>query len=105
MQVKTDSEGLIMAYALIGEIADGTDIIDELPENFVVDFQPGKFKLTNDGIMANDAYTEPVASQPVSEPTAEQKMIMQQATDISQMKQMIMSQASQIATLSKGSAE
>ncbi|MDV0430109.1 hypothetical protein RXV91_04320 [Lactiplantibacillus sp. DA1] len=42
---------------------------------------------------------------PVPDPTAEQAMIMQQATDITQMKQMIMSQASQIATLSKGSAE
>lgn len=42
---------------------------------------------------------------PAPEPTSEQKTIMQQATDISQMKQMMMMQASQIATLTKGDAK
>ncbi|WP_338230771.1 hypothetical protein [Lactiplantibacillus paraxiangfangensis] len=42
---------------------------------------------------------------PTPEPTAEQKMIMQQATGIAQLQQLAMSQASQIAILSKGDSK
>ncbi|BDZ30641.1 hypothetical protein RA086_05675 [Lactiplantibacillus sp. WILCCON 0030] len=42
---------------------------------------------------------------PKPEPTAEQMMLMQQASDITQLKQLAMAQASQIAAQSKGSAE
>ncbi|VDG23651.1 hypothetical protein [Lactiplantibacillus mudanjiangensis] len=42
---------------------------------------------------------------PTPVPTAEQQMVMQQALDINQLKQLTMAQASQIAILSKGSAE
>lgn len=42
---------------------------------------------------------------PTPVPTEEQQMVMQQALDINQLKQLAMAQASQIATLSKGSAE
>lgn len=102
MQVKTDSEGLIMAYALIGEIADGTDIIDELPANFVVDFQPGKFKLTNNGITVNDSYVEPVVSQPVSEPTAEQESLTAIAQQMADQQQHIGSLEQALTVLAQG---
>lgn len=56
-----------------------------------------------DGITQEAWLSQHPAPTPV--PTTEQQMIMQQALDINQLKQLTMSQASQIAILSKGSAE
>jgi len=57
------------------------------------------FGVTREEYLASLPKPKPVT------PTAEQQMIMQQSTDITQLKQLVITQAGQIAILSKGSAE
>lgn len=52
-----------------------------------------------------EAEARKAAHPELYEPSAEQQIIMQQASDINNLKQITMSQASQIASLTKGSAE
>ncbi|WP_430491015.1 hypothetical protein [Lactiplantibacillus pentosus] len=56
------------------------------------------------GISA-DEYAKQSEQPPAPAPTIEQQTLMQQATDIMQLRQLVMAQASQIAILSKGSAQ
>ncbi|ATL77918.1 hypothetical protein [Lactiplantibacillus plantarum] len=56
------------------------------------------------GISA-DEYAKQSEQPPAPAPTIEQQTLMQQAADIMQLRQLVMAQASQIAILSKGSAQ
>lgn len=56
------------------------------------------------GISA-DEYAKQSEQPPAPAPTIEQQTLMQQAADIMQLRQLVMAQASQMATLSKGSAK
>ena len=106
MELKVDTTGVITGFAAIGAASDMNVTIDDktVPVDFITNFSDdGRWLYKNNQIVKNPDYVTPDTPQPV--PTAEQQLVMQQATDIAQMKQMIMSQASQIATLSKGSAK
>lgn len=75
MEIKIDPNGLIIAYAIVGELDGGTTTTAQLPDNFVNEFQPNKFKLIGNQISENTDYVEPVAPVPEVTHTAEQQAI------------------------------
>lgn len=80
------------------------------PENATTVAVPdGLYQPTFDGQawtgITADEYAKQSEQPPAPVPTAEQQTLMQQATDIMQLRQLVMAQASQIAILSKGSAK
>ncbi|WP_436702739.1 DUF2977 domain-containing protein [Lactiplantibacillus plantarum] len=106
MKLKVETTGVITGFVAIGDTSDMNVTVDDniVPVDFINNFSnDGRWIYKDNQIVKNPDYVVPDTPQPV--PTADQQLIMKQAADIAQMKQMIMSQASQIATLSKGSAK
>lgn len=106
MKLKVETSGVITGFTAIGAANDMNMTVDDntVPADFITKFSDdGRWLYKDNQIVKNPDYAAPAAPQPV--PTAEQQLVMKQAADIAQMKQMIMSQASQIAILSKGSAK
>lgn len=80
------------------------------PENATTVAVPdGLYQPTFDGQawtgITADEYAKQSEQPPMPVPTSEQQTLMQQAADIMQLRQLVMAQASQIAILSKGSAQ
>ncbi|MCM8653238.1 MULTISPECIES: hypothetical protein [Lactiplantibacillus] len=80
------------------------------PENATTVAVPdGLYQPTFDGQawtgISADEYAKQSEQPPAPAPTTEQQTLMQQAADIMQLRQLVMAQASQIAILSKGSAQ
>ncbi|KZU71694.1 DUF2977 domain-containing protein [Lactiplantibacillus plantarum] len=106
MKLKVETTGVITGFTAIGAASDMNVTVDDdtVPVDFSTNFSDdGRWLYKDNKIVKNPDYVVPDTPKPV--PTAEQQLVMQQAADIAQMKQMIMSQASQIAILSKGSAK
>ena len=106
MKLKVETTGIITGFTAIGASSDMNVTVDDntVPVDFITNFSDdGRWLYKDNQIVKNPDYVVPDTPQPV--PTAEQQLVMKQATDITQMKQMIMLQAGQIATLSKGSAK
>ncbi|MGH1585632.1 DUF2977 domain-containing protein [Lactiplantibacillus plantarum] len=106
MKLKVETSGVITGFTAIGASNDTNVTVDDdtVPVDFITNFSDdGRWLYKDNQIVKNPDYVTPATPQPV--PTAEQQLVMKQAADIVQMKQMIMSQASQIAILSKGSAK
>lgn len=60
MQILTDNKNLIIGYAEVGGFEDGIDIERSiLPDTFIAEFKPCKFKYENGKISYNHEYTEP----------------------------------------------
>lgn len=56
MKIKVD-DGLILSYAIIGNIDNSIEISDEMvPDSFVEDFKPAKYRYTNGQIIINEGY-------------------------------------------------
>lgn len=82
----------------------------EQPENATTVVVPdGLYQPTFDGQawigITADEYVKQSEQPPMPVPTSEQQTLMQQTADIMQLRQLVMAQASQIATLSEGSAK
>lgn len=106
MKLKVETTGVITGFTAIGASSDMNVTVDDntVPIDFIINFSDdGRWLYKDNQIVKNPDYVAPNTPQPV--PTAEQQLVMKQAADITQMKQMIMLQAGQIATLSKGSAK
>ncbi|MCG0713778.1 hypothetical protein IMAU70092_01104 [Lactiplantibacillus plantarum] len=106
MKIKVETSGVITGFTAIGAASDMNATVDDntVPVDFITNFSDdGRWIYKDNQIVKNPDYVTPATPQPV--PTAEQQLVMKQAADITQMKQMIMLQAGQIATLSKGSAK
>lgn len=106
MKLKVETTGVITGFTAIGAASDMNVTVDDktVPVDFITNFSDdGRWIYKDNQIVKNPDYVTPATPQPV--PTAEQQLVMKQAADIAQMKQMIMLQAGKIATLSKGSAK
>lgn len=103
MQLLVDQQQQITSYASFGSLTGGIDYTGQIPDEFTVDFQPGRYLLKQNLIVINPDYTAPTEAPTM--PTTEQQLLMQQEKDIIQLKQLAMDQEEKIATLSKGSAK
>ncbi len=99
MKLVIDTENRIVSYASVGDMANAIDFEGEVPPDFEFNFLPGKYLLKNNEIKIDDQFEN---DSYIVTPTKEQQIIMQQANNITALKQMVMSQASQIAALTKG---
>ena len=71
MQVKTDENSLIVAYAIVGQLEGGIEV--DAPDDFINNFKPKYYMLQNNKVIVNPDYTEPSeSSDEPSNPTAEQ---------------------------------
>lgn len=68
MKIKVDDD-LIVSYAIIGNIDNSIEISDEMvPDSFVEDFKPKKYRYTNGQIIINEGY-ENNNEIPIEKPT------------------------------------
>ena len=95
MQILVDNNNIITAYATVGGFDGGIKISDSiLPDTFVAEFKPCKFKYENDKVVYNREYTEPVKE--VEPPTNNEAMqqeidsLKQQVEDLSALIQQLL---------------
>lgn len=104
MQLQLNDKSEVVGFATVGGI-DGGVTVDNVPDNFASDFKAGYYVLIDGKTLSvNPDYVDPATDVVVNTPSDEQKLLMQQAADITSLKQTVESQAAQIAELSKGSA-
>lgn len=78
MQILVNENNLITSYATVGGFDVGIEISDSiLPDTFVAEFKPCKFKYEDGNVVYNREYTEPVKD--IEPPTNNE--IMQQEVD------------------------
>lgn len=59
MQIILDDNNLIVAYADVGSLEGGIEIDhSNIPNNFMAEFRPGKFKYEEETIIFNKDYTD-----------------------------------------------
>ena len=87
MEIKTENNGLIMAFAEIGGIEDGKEINTVLHEGFADEFEPGKYKLSNDQVILNPDYESPSYTEPSLPATEEQVSLTSIAKHIASLEQ------------------
>lgn len=65
MQLLLDSSNKITNYAIVGGFENGVEV-DEIPEDFISNFKPLKYKYGNEQISLNEDYSEEesIAVQP-----------------------------------------
>ena len=95
MIILVDKNNLITSFATAGSIEGGVKISDSiLPDTFVAEFKPCKFKYENDKVVYNREYTEPVKE--VEPPTNNEAMqqeidsLKQQVEDLSALIQQLL---------------
>lgn len=104
MQLIVNDKNEIIGYVAVGSTENGVEYTGTVPDDFKTNFNPSYFLLSDGAIAVNKDYVEPTITVP-NAPNAMQQIIMQQATDINGLKQLTMTQAQQIATLTKGSVK
>jgi len=104
MEIKTENNGLIMAFAEIGGIEDGKEINTVLHEGFADEFEPGKYKLSNDQVILNPDYESPSYTEPSLTATAEQISLTSIAKQMADQQQHIASLEQALTALSQGGA-
>lgn len=95
MIILVDKNNLITSFATAGSIEGGVKISDSiLPDTFVAEFKPCKFKYENDKVVYNREYTEPVKD--IEPPTNNEAMqqeidsLKQQVEDLSALIQQLL---------------
>ncbi|BEI53939.1 DUF2977 domain-containing protein [Lactiplantibacillus plantarum] len=101
MQLLVNDQQEITSYAIFGGLVGGIDYAGPIPDTFMVNFQSGRYLFQRNLIVVNPDYVVPRMPIAPTNPTTEQQLILQQATDMIKLKQMVMLQASQIKNLSK----
>lgn len=68
MQILLNSNNEITSYAIVGGFENGVEV-NEIPDDFINNFKPLKYKYTNEQISLNESYSEEV-SIPIQTPVA-----------------------------------
>ena len=68
MKIKV-SNGLIMSYAIVGNIDNSVEISDDIiPQDFLFNFKPKKYKYESGKIVLNENYSSGNNEQPIQPP-------------------------------------
>ena len=109
MKIKVEND-LILSYAIIGNIDDSIEINDNIvPNNFINDFKPKKYKYKNEQIVLNENYTSSDDEQPIQPPSISmpgsdeelRKMFADMQVQLVQANMMVMQLSQQNAQLSQ----
>lgn len=107
MQLLLDSSNKITNYAIVGGFENGVEV-DEIPQDFISNFKPLKYKYENEQISLNEDYSEEasIAVQPpiVNTPGTDEelrKMFASMQVQLVQANTMVMQLSQQNARLSQ----
>lgn len=107
MQLLLDSSNKITNYAIVGGFENGVEV-DEIPQDFINNFKPLKYKYGNEQISLNEDYSEEesIAVQPpiVNTPGTDEelrKMFASMQVQLVQANTMVMQLSQQNARLSQ----
>lgn len=107
MQLLLDSSNRITDYAIVGGFENGVEV-DEIPQDFISNFKPLKYKYGNEQISLNEDYSEEesIAVQPpiVNTPGTDEelrKMFASMQVQLVQANTMVMQLSQQNARLSQ----
>lgn len=98
MQLLLDDKNVILGFAKIGTMDGATEYTGPVPDDFELKFVPRYYMLKDDGIITNPDYAPSKPNVPTG-PNSLQQVVIQQATTIAQMQQMLMQQNKDIAEL------
>ena len=109
MKIKV-SNGLIMSYAIVGNIDNSVEISDDIvPYDFLLNFKPKKYKYEGGQIVLNENYSSGNNEQPIQPPNSVipgndeelRKMFAEMQIQLVQANMMIMQLSQQNARLSQ----
>ena len=109
MKIKV-SNGLIMSYAIVGNIDNSVEISDDIvPYDFLLNFKPKKYKYEGGQIVLNENYSsgnneKPIQSPNISMPGSDEelrKMFAEMQVQLVQANMMVMQLSQQNARLSQ----
>ena len=109
MKIKV-SNGLIMSYAIVGNIDNSVEISDDIvPYDFLLNFKPKKYKYEGGQIVLNENYSsgnneKPIQSPNISVPGSDEelrKMFAEMQVQLVQANMMVMQLSQQNARLSQ----
>ena len=109
MKIKV-SNGLIMSYAIVGNIDNSVEISDDIvPYDFILNFKPKKYKYEGGQIVLNENYSsgnneKPIQSPNISVPGSDEelrKMFAEMQVQLVQANMMVMQLSQQNARLSQ----
>ena len=109
MKIKV-SNGLIMSYAIVGNIDNSIEISDDIvPYDFLLNFKPKKYKYEGGQILLNEIYSSGNNEQPIQPPNISmpgsddelRKMFAEMQVQLVQGNMMIMQLSQQNARLSQ----
>lgn len=109
MNIKV-SNGLIMSYAIVGNIDNSVEISDDIvPYDFLLNFKPKKYKYEGGQIVLNENYSSGNNEQPIQPPNISmpgsdeelRKMFAEMQVQLVQANMMVMQLSQQNARLSQ----
>lgn len=109
MKIKV-SNGLIMSYAIVGNIDNSVEISDDIvPYDFLLNFKPKKYKYEGGQIVLNENYSSGNNEQPIEPPNISmpgsdeelRKMFAEMQVQLVQANMMVMQLSQQNARLSQ----
>ena len=109
MKIKV-SNGLIMSYAIVGNIDNSVEISDNIvPYDFLLNFKPKKYKYEGGQIVLNENYSSGNNEQPIQPPNISmsgsdeelRKMFAEMQVQLVQANMMVMQLSQQNARLSQ----
>lgn len=109
MKIKV-SNGLIMSYAIVGNIDNSVEISDDIvPYDFLLNFKPKKYKYEGGQILLNENYSSGNNEQPIQPPNISmpgsdeelRKMFAEMQVQLVQANMMVMQLSQQNARLSQ----
>lgn len=109
MKIKV-SNGLIMSYAIVGNIDNSVEISDDIvPYDFLLNFKPKKYKYEGGQIVLNENYSSGNNEQPIQPPNISmpgsdeelRKMFAEMQVQLVQANMMVMQLSQQNARLSQ----
>ena len=109
MKIKV-SNGLIMSYAIVGNIDNSVEISDDIiPQDFLLNFKPKKYKYESGKIVLNENYSSGNNEQPIEPPNISmpgsdeelRKMFAEMQVQLVQANMMVMQLSQQNARLSQ----
>lgn len=109
MKIKV-SNGLIMSYAIVGNIDNSVEISDDIvPYDFLLNFKPKKYKYEGGQIVLNENYSSGNNEQPMQPPNISmpgsdeelRKMFAEMQVQLVQANMMVMQLSQQNARLSQ----
>ena len=109
MNIKV-SNGLIMSYAIVGNIDNSVEISDDIvPYDFLLNFKPKKYKYEGGQILLNENYSSGNNEQPIQPPNISmpgsdeelRKMFAEMQVQLVQGNMMVMQLSQQNARLSQ----